>query len=63
MLQDRNSNIRQIWIKMYWFRTLKNEDGKSARRMSSGISIGLYRGVLRIFLILIQVIEWAKHKY
>jgi len=63
MLLVRNSNIKPIWIKMCWYKTGKREDGKSAKRMNSGISIGLYHGVLRIFLIQIQVIEWAKHKY
>jgi hypothetical protein len=63
MLLVRNSNIKPIWIKMFWYTTLKNVGGKSAKRMNSGISIGPYHGVLRIFLILTQVIEWAKHKY
>lgn len=63
MSPARNSNIRQIWIKMYSYIILKNADGKSALRMSNGISTGPCRGMSRIYSIQIQVIEWAKLKF
>tara|TARA_B110000285_G_C14981633_1_gene541683 strand:+ start:191 stop:382 length:192 start_codon:yes stop_codon:yes gene_type:complete len=63
MLLVKNSNLKQIWIRTSWCTTLKNVGGRNAKKMNSGISIGLYHGVLRIFSILILDIEWAKHKY
>jgi hypothetical protein len=56
----KSSVTKQILIKQQLYKILKKEDGKNAKRMNSGIFIGLFLGLLKTFLILTMVIEWVK---
>jgi hypothetical protein len=53
----RSSDGKLTWINQPLFKILKKEDGSSAKRMSSGISIGHYHGLSKVFLIQIPATE------